>query len=444
MYIRRDYNKPFFRAHKRQKRRKVWFGLLVIMAGLTFGILRFDLVQATAYNLLNPDLTPTPLPSTLAVQAEGRFLQGDLAGAIDLYQQALAMRPDSVDYLYEYGMLLIDLDNSRNTNAEEAREIAERMIAIAPNDARGYALRARALVWTNNASAAVPVATAGLGIAPDFAPLHAALSRAYISTGKLGDGQRSGLQAIEHGPSDVRSYWAYASSLANSGARDEAILEYERAVDVHPNFLPPYFELALQYLASNRDQEAIDTYDRILGVQPRNAQALLRQCEAYRKVGQFERARGLCRDAVTADPDYAAAQFRYGLLAYNDFEFSAAEQAFQACVNQENDNLACIYRLGLSRYYLARENFQFQCGDRSAPECQATEICRSGWELLQEALILAQAREGTDGDIEIIRVGLTAISSDPACRGVTGRQEFFSPATSVPTVAPEITPQAQP
>jgi tetratricopeptide (TPR) repeat protein len=455
VYIRRDYSKSFFRDRK--PKRHIVRNLLILLAligaiggyfyNATEGqvIKQPEMAVTVALSFIAPEMTPTPQPSYLASQAQNMFWAGALDDAVETMAQVVAMRPDSVDYLYEYGMLLLDL----NGDAEDVEQTALDIIAIDPNDPRGYSLRARALVWQGNPSGAIPVALAGIDIDPDFAPLYQALARAYIGEGQLREGQEMGLRAVELAPGDVRSHWAYATSLAQSGARDEAILEYEATVQVNPNFLPPYFELAFLYLASNRDQEAIDTYDRILGVQPRSARALLRQCEAYRKIGQFQRAMGLCQDAVTSDPDFLPAQYRYGLLLYNEFDFAGAQQAFQRCVDLDASNLECTYRLGLTYYYLARDSYRVNCeGNRALSGCESVAVCQQGWQLLQDSLVMAQARENVDADIDIIREGLGAISGDPACAGISGRRfPTMTPPPSTdeaPATAPTIVPTPTP
>lgn len=443
MYVRRNYRDRFFRERNRKPSvvRRFLLALIFILGMGALGLWQQDLVIATTYDFIGPEQTATPLPGQLAGDAQTLFLAGDLDGAAEVWERVITMSPDNLDYLYEYGMLLIDLDDGRNGNAEQATEYAGRMLDLNPNDPRGYALRARGLVWTGSSSLAITVAQAGIDIAPDFAPLYAALSRAYIGDGNLREGQQNGSLAIEYGPGDVRSYWAYASSLAFSGARDEAILEYERAVSVNPNFLPPYFELANLYLASNRDQEAIDTYNRILGVQPTNARALLRQCQAFRKVGQFNQATGLCEDAVASDREYVPALFQLGQIQYGDSQFAAADESFQTCVDLVPDNLECTYYLGLTQYYLARETFDIcQIEGVGAAECEASNVCQVGWNLLEDALVMTESRSNTDGDRDIITLGLSAIQDDPACIGVADGSLILPEATAEAT--PEATPEA--
>lgn len=433
MQIKRDYEKPFFRERRKGHPLRRFALILLIIVGLTALIInRPEPVINAALQLLGPEMTPTPQPFELAQQANDLYWEGDLQGAVDLLERAVNDSPDAIDYRYNYGMLLIDLDDP-----ERAEEIAAEILEINPNDPRGYALRARALVWQDNSSGAIPVATAGLDLAPNFSPLHAALARAYLGEGQLREAQEAGLRAIELDNNDVRAYWAYATALSGSGARDEAIVELERTIDVHPRFTPPYFELAFLYLASNRDQEAIDTYDFILGMQPRNARALLRQCLAYRKVGQLPRAKGLCQDAVDSDPTLPEAQFWLGVLRYRDFEFEAARDAFQQCVELDPANLTCTYQLGLSYYYISRDTYRLMCeSNRDALTCESYEQCQMGWDYLQEALFMTQSRTDADDTVAVIREGLNAIAGDAACQGVAGNRP------TLPTPTPDTQNQA--
>lgn len=451
MYVKRNYEKSFFREKKKPPPIGRYLILLAVMTAATIWFFMSETEGQVLDNpemavtvvaaFFAPEMSPTPQPSQLAQQAQDLYWAGDLDDAIMLLERAIGMRPDSVDYLYEYGMLLLDTDEASNNHAEQAEDIASEIIDLNPNDPRGYALRARSLVWQGQFGSAIPVASAGIDISPNFSPLHAALSRALIGEGRLREGQEAGVQATELAPGNVRGYWAYASSLMLSGARDEAILEYERTIQVHPAFLPPFFELANLYLGTGRDQEAIDVYNQILGRQPRNGQAMLRLCQAYRKVGQFERALGLCRDSILYIPESVAARYQLGVLLYNELDFAGAQDNFRACLDVDENNLACNYRMGLTYYYLARDEYNLNCaGARlTSLECDAPDICATGWEILQQSLIMAQLRSNTEADIDIIREGLSAISTDPACFGVSGRP---TPTPMIPTVTP--TPEPTP
>jgi tetratricopeptide (TPR) repeat protein len=416
MQIKRNYREPFFRQRRNNGRMRLLV-LSIVFVGVMGLVLvnQPQIVQETLDRAFGEQATPTPLASTLATRASNLFNQGDIEGAATLYESAIAQRDDNINYLYEYGQLLVDLNRP-----DEALQTARRIIELAPSDVRGYSLRALAQVWRGEFASAIPVALTGLEIDENFAPLYVALSRAYTGNNDWRDGVRIGEEAVILAPNDMRSHWAYANALTAVGAYDEAIAQLETAIDINPTFLPPYFELAFLYLSQNRDQEAIDIYDRILGVQPRNGRALLRQCEAYIKIGEFERALGLCQDSVTFDPDFAPAQFRLGVMYYTRRDFQGARDAFAECVRLDEDNLQCVYRLGLADYYLGE--------------------CDAAWTQLQDALIMAQAQGAATQTIDIIRQGLSAISTDPACPGYGGLIPDLETPTPEAEVTPDITP----
>lgn len=426
MQIKRDYSRPMFTKSGRPKRnrRPLLFVFGVFIGSLlVFLLVNRDTIQTTALDMMGLSPTATPLPSDLATFATTLVLAGDLQEAADLFASAIEQRPDNVDYLYEYGELLIDLEAYI-----DAMAMAERMLDLDSADPRGYALMSKALVWDGNPTAAIPIALSGLDIAPDYSPLYAVLARAYANTGQYADGVEMGENAIAADPANVESRRSYAYALSWVSANDEAINQLETAIVLDPTEIDAHFELALQYLAQNRDQEAIDLYDRVLALQPRNARAMLRLCEAYRKVGQFERAIGFCRDATDANPQSAQAHYQLGILLYNRPaapgalpDFAGALEAFSQCSELDPESLECKYRMGLAYYY--------------------TGDCPSAWEVLQDALVMAQGRAPTpaiETADENIRLGLIAIGqSCPEYSSIAPQPDVEI------TEDPEITPEAQ-
>lgn len=419
MFIKRDYSRSFFSRSSNRRRtistRVIFlFGTLVGVM-LVFVASNFEDLQMKALEMVGIIPTPTPLPSDLATIGANLMRVGDIQGAADLFERALEHRPENIDYLHEYGQVLIEMgDDAR------AVETADQILALNPGDPRGYALKAKALVWGGSATAAIPVALAGISIAPSYAPLYSALARAYTNSGEYLDGVDAGLTAVETDPGDVEARRSYAYALSWVARYDEAIDQLETALALDPNNVATHLELAVQYLAQNRDQDAIDLYDRVLAIQPRNAVAMLRLCETYSKIGQFERAIGYCEDAVTANPDYTQAYYQLGILRYNRPavpggapDFAGALEAFRRCSELNPASLECKYRMGLAYYYL--------------------DDCASAWTILQDSLVMAQGVANAETALRNIREGLIAIGQKCPEYG----------ALAPPTLTPEfeITPE---
>lgn len=415
MQIKRDYSQPFFRERKRHTVRNVLiaaiFGMLIGLGVLS----QWTIVEQVADTLTGNLPTPTPLPSEIATDAAALIQAGDLDGAEKLLAIAVKERPENISYLYEYGRLLIDLGRY-----DEAYEFGSQIIDLNARDVRGFALEASALVWDGQPSSAIPIALSGLELNPRFTLLYSSLTRAYVDTSRWGEGLDMAERGLSINPSDANLLRAYAYALQSVAEYDDAAAYLEQSIELRPTFLPTYFELAGLYLSRDQDQDAIDLYDRILAIEPRNARAMLRQCLAYRKVGEFARALGFCEDSVANDSTDPEALFQLGLLYYRDRRFNASRDTFAQCIEYDDGvyDLSCLYRLGLSHYY--------------------TGDCDTGWDMLQESLVIAQARDEGQVAVDNIRQGLSAIASDPMCPGYSG--SFTTPS---PTPELEVTEEPE-
>jgi tetratricopeptide (TPR) repeat protein len=403
MQIRRDYSQPFFGSRRRRRgTSRLLFAYGLFVGGLlVFVSTQFSRLQMAALDMVGMAPSPTPFASTLAGQAYDKYLAGDLDEAADLFALAHQQQPENVDYLYEYGRLLVELDR-----ADEAIPLGDRMIELVPQDPRGYALKTKALVWVDHSSDAVPVALAGRDVNPNFAPLNAALARAYIDIGRYQFALDFGALAVENDPMDVDARRSYAVALIFVGEREAAITQLEEAIALHPNLVNTYFELAAQYKGLELYELAIAAYERIRTLDPRNPRALLRLCQTYSEIGQDSQAEGYCEDALAIDPNYAEVYTALGMANYRRRNYEGAIDNFEMCVVNGSDEVACWYLRGLAHYYL---------GD-----------CDQAWDILEESLPMAEAIPGGENIVASITEGLrlTTVS----CPGYAGR--------GVPTLIP--------
>jgi len=414
MQIKRDYSQPFF-GDRRRRSGGFRFSLIMLMLLAIFAVLvytQFGALQLAALDMVGMAPTATPFASVRAEQGAARFAAGDVASAVQLFALAASQQPENLAYLYDYGRLLIEVDTDESL--AEAIAISDRMIALAPLDPRGYAVKSKTLVWQGDSAGAIPVGVAGLEADANFAPLYATLARAYTNIGRYQQGLEYGQRAIEIDPMEIDGHRSYAYALIWVGERELAINELEEAVSINPNFTPTYFELALQYSASNLDEYAIATYERILSLEPRNARAHLRLCESYSKVGQDAQAEGYCDDAIRLDSTYAAAYRQLGMVMYRRRNYEGAIDNFQECVDNGSEEIQCFYLRGLSHYYLGQ--------------------CDEAWLVLTESLPMAEVLPGGEAVLADVREGLrlTTVS----CAAYAGRP--------LPTIQPSPAPLPTP
>ena len=380
--------------------------LIALTAGVGAGLAYFtasnsDQLQYAALNALGLAAPPTPFASERAQRGIDLFHAGKAREALLEFELASAQQPDDINYLYEYGRILIELDDY-----DLAAPIGERAIAIAPGDPRGYALKARALMWSDPGSA-IPAALAGLDIDPNFAPLHAALAIAYTNTGRYGEALQRGSRAIELAPFDSFTHRAYSIPLIFTGRYSQAIDALEEAVAINPSLTGPYFELAAQYRKVDYHEMAAGIYLRVLELEPENAKAYLRLCETYAEIGEFQQGSGFCETALQINPEYASAWRMLGQLQYNRRNYEGAIDSFENCVSYGSQEIECYYIRGWAYYILGN--------------------CDQAWQVLQDSLAYAQAEQ----IIDAINLGLTNVR-----RNCPGYENVTLPTPVPPTPIP--------
>jgi tetratricopeptide (TPR) repeat protein len=388
--IERNYNKPFF-----SRRRQTWrLYFVLVMIGLIIGIpvitaTQFSAIQLEALELVGMAPTPTPFASVRAEQGQQLYLAGDIEESEQYFRMAAEMQPENVSYLYEYGKVLVELERY-----PEARALGDRIIALAPNDPRGYALAANSLVWSDPTSA-IPYAITGIELGQPYAPLNGALAIAYTNIGRYQEALQRGDLAIRQDPMDASVRRAYSFPLIFSGRWNEAAEQLEQAIAINPNLSAPYFELASLYRRLNNEEMAIAIFDRLIEIDPTNAKAYLRKCETYAAVGLFQEAEPFCQQALALDPQYAEAYRMQGQLRYSRRNYEGSIESFNTCISLGSSAVECYYIRGLAHYYLN------QCDD--------------AWRVLNESLAYTTEPQ----ILESINTGLTLITRN--CAGYQGQ-----------------------
>lgn len=411
MYIRRDLNKPLYRG--RSQFPIVLFLVAILMTGSLVFVLfnQRDTIELTILDSFGLAPTSTPFASQLATQGAILFQNGDVAGALQLFELALIQRPNDVNYLYEYGQLLIE-----NERESELLPIAERMITLAPADPRGYALKGRALMWSDP-SGAIQAAIQGIDIDPAFAPLYAVQGVAFTNLGRWQEGLRNAQRAYELDPEDLFVLVSYQWPLTYVGRYQEAIDYLEDAISINPNLVSPYFYLAALYRLNrvNRPDMAIGTYNRILELQPNNAKAYLRLCQTYANVDQarFDVAQPYCDSAIRLDPNYGEAYMQRGQMQYARRNYEGAIESFESCISNGSTRIECWYIRGFAHYRLNN--------------------CDQAWAILEETRPMA-VNQNLPTIVEQIDNVMDAITQ--RCPGYSGR----TVPTPVPPTPPPPTP----
>jgi tetratricopeptide (TPR) repeat protein len=409
MYIRRDKSNLHFGSRRRRGGGGALLVIWIVVMTMVLAVIwRFNSVQSWVVASVSGDPTATPTAITLAREGERAYLNGDLAAAIDYYEQAAALAPNNIDILFEYGRILIYRSYAGRNYAyrtADALEVAQKAVESAPNNVRAQALLCNALVANDRPEEAIGAGLRAVQIDNSYAEAHAYLSIAHYYAGRPNQALESGDTAVKHNPNSLDARRALALSLAYVGSYDAAIQQFERAIQIHPRLDVLYFELAMYYKAQNNYDAAIMAYDQVLAIEPDNVKAYTRKCETYFTMREDQKAQEACEQAIQMDPTYPEAHRQLGMVRYTRRNYEGAIESFEECSNLQiaqevplNDReIQCWYIRGLAWALLAR--------------------CDNAWPLFQDALSMTpnETIKGhiTSGMMSCVEYGDKDISEIP-------------------------------
>lgn len=419
MYVRRNYSTSFYGKRRRTSRPALIMLLLLVIGGVVgYTFAQFDTLQAEALKAVGMAGEPTPYPGQYATWAAEKFAKGDLQGARNDYANAVRLQPNNIDYLYEYGRVLIELGLTG-----EASQIADQAMEANSFDVRGYALKSLAIMWSDP-DQAVQYAKQGTAIDANFAPLYAALAVAYNNLQFYDLAMDNGRRAIELAPDDALGYTSYAWPLIYRGQSQLAIRYLETAVALAPQLTNNYFQLAFEYKSrAKQPLKALGVYEALLARElsaEDRAKANLRMCETLASgeldpTGQgtadFGIAEPYCQEAINVKPDYGPAYKELGRMRYVRRNYEGSIEAFDTCVALGATNIECWYLRGIAYYFLGN--------------------CNMAWQVLNEANVIASQQSVDQYVFEQIDTGLYNVRQKcPDYRNVA--EPTLIPPTPIP------------
>lgn len=301
MYIKREpLGKGNLTFGKRRKRRYPFIFIiayLLILAGAMYVFLHKDTLQPKVLAAIGPTATPTLSPDVLVQQGKDEYMAGNLDTAAQYYEQAAEMMPNDIQLLADLSrtLTLINTEESR----QQALTVAEQIILIAPEDPRGYAMKARALNWSGDADQSAIEALRAIELDPNYVEGHAYLAEAYTDLGQLQQGRAQAEMAIELDPYNVDARRNYANVLEYYGDYGGAISQYQQALALEPNLLDLWYGVAKNYRAAGQYESAVEAFNQILRRTPQDPLPYVGIGRTYFEVGEHDSAQDYLERAVS-------------------------------------------------------------------------------------------------------------------------------------------------
>lgn len=255
----------------------------------------------------------------------------------------------------------------REGRPDRAEAIAREALAARPDDVDYLRLLGRALLVQSRATEAEEALRQALALAPSQASLHEDLGGVLTALGRHEDAVASLQKALELDPGLPHAGRKLAVALAAAGRGAEADKTLEGWFEKDPDRV--YVAVALDHLRAGRREEAISNLQRALRANPDNVDALQTLAEAW--WGDVERlsdVEAMLRRVTELAPAHDAAWTLLGSLLHESDRPTEAIDCHERAVRLDARNVPAWIGLGAA-YAKASE-----MGKSAAAYARALEI----------------------------------------------------------------------
>jgi tetratricopeptide (TPR) repeat protein len=346
-------------------------------------------------------LTPTqPLPRLYFAVAIHEC--GDGATAAKLLKTLTQQFSDFAPGFYRLGEMSL-----RTAHLEEAASAFQRLIALAPNEWRGYAGLGEVKLHQSHYAEAATLLEKALQINPDAGSAHHLLGQAYQALGRIEEAKLELLLGLDHVSYPMPDEWSIlvpqhmkllqdqfeiANEMASHGKATDAVLLLERAIAYHPEnlglfnnlaialnrsgepkkarsvaqhalklneqYLPAWITVSLSALALGQNEAALAAANKAIALSPGTVQAHLAKADVLLGMEQDQAALSELQTAFQCDSKNADVQVELGDVCWRNL--AAPEEALKHYQTATNLNPALI------RAYLHLADLHLEGGDTNA------------------------------------------------------------------------------
>lgn len=258
-------------------------------------------------------------------QGDASYKNGDYDAAIVAYDQAIRIKPDFREALYNKGIAL-----RRLGQYEAAIAAYDQALAIKPNDHKALYNKGVALDELGQYDEAVAVFDQALALKPDY---YEALNNKGVSLGKLGQYEAAIAvfdQALALKPDKHEALYNKGIALSNLGQYEAAIAAYDQALAIKPDDYGTWDNKGYALATQGYFDEAIACLDKAVAINPQHANAIYNKAYVVSRLGTLDEALVLLQKAIALDPKYRAMA-----KTDTDFDLIRHDERFRALVEGE-------------------------------------------------------------------------------------------------------------
>jgi tetratricopeptide (TPR) repeat protein len=280
----------------------------------------------------------------LAFNLAGAYLvNDDSARALDSYDAALALKPDSMPALRQAAILA-----ERRGELERSLSYWLRAKKIEPEDPEILLGFGRVCLRMDLLEDAEPALAKAASLKPDDRTYQYTLAAAKVGKRQFEAAQRLVEPLVDKQPGDSQLQYALGSILYLQGHLPEAATHLRESLRLQPEQLASHYYLALVVRDQGNDAEAIAMLEKVLQRFPEHAAASEALGLLLMSAQRYDEAERYLRSAIRLDPKLVKANYQLGLLlARTGRKEEADRQLALAKTLREQDEAASRLQLRL-------------------------------------------------------------------------------------------------
>jgi tetratricopeptide (TPR) repeat protein len=269
-------------------------------------------------------------------EAEGLFNQGKLLQAIELYQEAIRIKPDDSAIYIALARVQVFAGQYK-----EAQANAENALLLNPNNSMAHAVRGWALTQDNDYLAAEAAIKRALELDPNNGIAHAyyaeLLGDMYLNnTGPFDAITMAGEEsrvATTLAPNSLEAHHARAFILEVTDNREQAVQEYQNAIAINGNIAELHLSLGRTYKAMGVFDKAIEEFTLANTLNPSDPTSALYISRTYASVGEFAKAAQYAEQTVKVAPTVSYLRGNWGVMLYHNLQWPEAVAQLSLAIN---------------------------------------------------------------------------------------------------------------
>ena len=267
--------------------------------------------------------------------------QREFEGAVERYQQYLAIKPKDAEARYTLGLVLRELGR-----AESAIEHFRKSIAVTADNAAVHHQLADAYTSLQRWEEAITAYQQTLAIDAEDVVAMIKLGNVFNTVHRWPKSIAMYEQALAIQPDNVQVHRHLGASLQQMGQTENAIKCFEQALSLRPDYIDARIKLAQVLRELGRAEEAKVQLEQVIDLKPDETEAHIILALTLRELGQAELAvEGLERQ-LKSKPDFGALHYHIAAINPKQEHRPAVEKLISNPGLSNSDAIYCHFALG--------------------------------------------------------------------------------------------------